>query len=374
MNAFDRQFFDEYFAHYRHALFESDVRNELMAFRDLCRQVRARGSKLIFVGNGASATISSHAATDFTQHAGVRAIAFNDHSLITAFANDYGYEQWVVRALMVYADPGDLVVLISSSGKSPNIINAAAYARDCGLQVVSYSGFSPENPLRTMGSPGFWVDSCAYNLVEAVHLIWILTVANLLELKDEEGLSFLEQRFAEHYHAMYEVDYMTEMAAFRDLCCEVSERGGKLIFAGNGGSASIASHAASDFTKQGKIRSVCFNDHNLMSAFANDYGQEQWIAKCIEAYADSRDALVLISCSGRSKNIINAAILAKQKGLPLVTFSGFDAENPLRDMGQLNFWIDSYNYNVTEAIHSIWIFCVADLLMEKAALNESETK
>lgn len=366
MNAHDRQFFDDYFAHYRQVLFESDVSSELLAFRDLCRQVRARNAKLIFVGNGASATISSHAATDFTQHAGVRAIAFNDHSLITAFGNDYGYENWVAQALEVYADSGDVIVLISSSGKSPNIVNAAAYAREHGLQVVSFSGFLPDNPLRSMGSPSFWADSCAYNVVESVHLIWVLTVANLLEKQDVDGLSFVKQRLAEHYHAMYDSNTMAELTAFRDICQNVSAKGGKLIFAGNGGSASIASHAATDFTKQSRVRTVCFNDHNLMSAFSNDYGQEQWIAQCLEFYADPEDAVVLISCSGRSRNVINAAMLAKEKGLPVVTFSGFDASNPLRELGQLNFWVDSHSYNVTEAIHSIWICCVADLLMEKS--------
>lgn len=365
MDIKDRQFLDNYFEHYRRVLFETDICAELLAFRDLCKQVRASGKKLIFVGNGASATISSHAATDFTQHARVRAIAFNDHSLITAFANDYGYDQWIAQALAVYADPGDVVVLISSSGKSPNVINAALFARDHEIQVVTFSGFSPENPLRTLGVLNLWADSHAYNVVESVHLIWILTVANLLEQNDESANAFLEQRFADHYHTMYNVDPTSDIVAFRDICRDVSKRGGKLIFAGNGGSASIASHAATDFTKQSKVRTVCFNDHNLMSAFSNDYGQENWIAQCVEAYSDPNDALVVISCSGRSRNVINAATLARQKGLQVVTLSGFDATNPLRSLGHLNFWIDSHNYNVTEAIHSIWIFCVADLLMEK---------
>ena len=372
MDENDRQFFDDYFSHYRQVLFESDVSVELLAFRNLCLQVRARGSKLIFAGNGASATISSHAATDFTQHANVRAIAFNDHSLITAFGNDYGYDQWIARALEAYANKDDVVVLISSSGKSSNIVNAAAYAREQGLQLVTFSGFSPNNPLRNMGTPSFWADSCAYNVVESVHLIWVLMAANLLEQPDEAGLSFVQQCLAKYYHAIFDVDCRAEMVALRNLCQNVSAQGGKLIFAGNGGSASIASHAATDFTKQSRVRTICFNDHNLMSAFSNDYGQEQWIAQCLEFYADPEDAVVLISCSGRSKNVINAGLWAKQKGLSVVTFSGFDTGNPLRDLGDVNFWIDSHSYNVTEAIHSIWIFCVADLLMEKMSCAPSD--
>lgn len=365
MDLKDRQFFDAYFEHYKHILLDSAISSELLAFRDICAQVRSRGAKLIFAGNGASATISSHAATDFTQHAKVRAIAFNDHSLITAFANDYGYEHWIARALEVYADPGDVVVLISSSGKSPNIIHAAEYSRKCGLHVVSFSGFSPENPLRNMGDLNFWADSQAYNIVESVHLIWVLMVANLLEQSETDYHSHLKQRFGEYSLALNDVDYWADLASFRDLCRDVSVRGGKLIFAGNGGSASIASHAATDFTKQSKVRTVCFNDTNLMSAFSNDYGHEHWIARCIEVYADPNDAVVLISGSGQSKNVINAARLSNLKNLPVVTFTGFEATNPLKELGQLNFWINNHNYSVTEAIHSIWIFCVADLLMEK---------
>jgi len=367
----DQLFLDDYLARYRRALLSTDVRAELLAFRDMCKRVRSTGNKLIFAGNGASASISSHAATDFTQHAKVRAVCFNDHSLITAFANDYGYEHWAARALEAYSDPGDVVVLISSSGKSPNIVNAAKYVQEQGLQLVVFSGFSPDNPLRTMGKPSFWVNSLSYNFVESVHLIWILTVANLLEQEGEDH-AFLEKHFMDHERALFGFDNRAELVAFRDLCRDISKKGGKMIFAGNGGSASIASHAATDFTKQSKVRTVCFNDHNLISAFANDYGQEYWIAQCIEHYADSRDAVVLISSSGRSKNLINAANLVRKKGLPLVTFTGFDSANQLRELGHVNFWVDSRNYNVTEAVHSIWIFCVADMLMDKAALAAGE--
>ena len=370
INKDDKQFLDEYFDRYRSALANSAVYPELMAFRDLCQRLRDTGNKLIFAGNGASASISSHAATDFTQHAGVRTVCFNDHNLITAFSNDYGYENWVARALEAYADPGDVAVLISSSGRSANIVNAAEYAGKNGLEVVTFSGFSSDNPLRKLGLLNFWVDSRAYNIIESIHLIWVLAAANLIE-QQREDVSFLEKHFQEHEKALFETDHTAKLVNLRDLCRRVSERGGKMIFAGNGGSSSIASHAATDFTKQSKVRTVCFNDHNLISAFSNDYGQEDWIAQCLEFYADPDDAVVLISSSGRSQNVINAAKLAKKKGLPVVTFSGFYSTNPLRELGDENFWVDSRNYNVTEAIHSIWICSVVDMLVGAAEYTVS---
>ncbi len=367
----DQEFLNDYFARYKRALHTPDLNTELLRFRDLSERVRDNGNKLIFAGNGASASISSHAATDFTQHAKVRTVCFNDHNLITAYSNDYGYENWVARALESYADSGDLVVLVSSSGKSSNIINAAEYAREHHLEVVTFSGFAPDNPLRTKGLLNFWVDSRAYNVVESVHLIWILAVANLLD-QGEENPSFLKKHFMEHEQALFEVDHTTELINLRDLCRTVSGRGGKMIFAGNGGSSSISSHAATDLTKQSKVRTVCFNDHNLISAFSNDYGQEHWIEQCIKAYADPNDAVVLLSSSGRSRNVINAANLAKQKGLSVVTFTGFDSTNPLRELGDENIWVDSRNYNVTEAVHAIWICCVVDMLVGKAEYTVSE--
>jgi len=370
MDTNDLQFLDDYFARYKHVLSTTDVYEKLIIFRGLCERVRNTGNKLIFAGNGASASISSHAATDFTQHAKVRTVCFNDHNLITAFSNDYGYENWVARALEAYADPGDVVVLISSSGNSPNIVNAAKYAREQDLEVMTFSGFESDNPLQMMGLLNLWVDSHAYNIVESVHLIWILAVANLLE-QGEKEISFLKKHFREHERVLLGIDYTASLINLRDLCRSVSERGGKMIFAGNGGSSSIASHAATDLTKQSKIRTVCFNDHNLISAFSNDYGQEHWIAQCLDFYADSNDAVVLISSSGRSKNVINAANLARQNGLPVVTFTGFDTTNPLKQLGDENFWVDSQNYNVTEAVHAIWICCVIDMLVGTAEYNVS---
>jgi D-sedoheptulose 7-phosphate isomerase len=276
----------------------------------------------------------------------------------------------VARALEAYADPGDVVVMISSSGRSLNIVNAAIYARETDLEVITFSGFSAENPLREFGEPSFWVDSKEYNTVEATHLMWILAVANLLEQKNN-GCFHWEDHFCRHRQALFEINYSFELIQFRDLCRNVSARGGKMMFAGNGGSSSIASHAAADFTKQSKIRTVAFNDHNLMSAYSNDYGQEQWISQCIDDYADPEDAVVLISCSGQSQNVINAAKIAKQKGLPVVTFTGFDPFNRLRALGQIDFWVDSKNYNITEVVHSILIFCVGDMIASETAYSKS---
>jgi D-sedoheptulose 7-phosphate isomerase len=144
--------------------------------------------------------------------------------------------------------------------------------------------------------------------------------------------------------------------------------GGKVLLAGNGASAAIASHVAVDLTKCAGIRATTFNDVDLITCFANDYGYEHWVAKAIDFYADSGDIVVLISSSGRSPNIVNAGVRTRERGIPLLTFSGFDANNPLRELGDLNLWVDSHRYNIVETTHQCWLLAAVDCLAAGAAL------
>ena len=124
--------------------------------------------------------MASHVAVDLTKAAGLRAVNFNEADLLTCLANDYGYEHWVAKALEFYADPGDLVVLISSSGKSSNIVNGALKARQMKLPLITFSGFDSANPLRKLGDLNFWADSKAYNIIEMTHHVWLLALVDKL--------------------------------------------------------------------------------------------------------------------------------------------------------------------------------------------------
>jgi len=128
------------------------------------------GRKIIFIGNGASASIASHMATDYWKNGGMRAMAFNDAALLTCLSNDCGYENVFGKSVEMFADEGDILVAISSSGKSENILNGVHAARKQGAHVVTLSGFKSDNPLRSMGDINFFVPDEDYGPVEVVHL------------------------------------------------------------------------------------------------------------------------------------------------------------------------------------------------------------
>ena len=175
-------FFTNYFSKL-YALFSNVDNNTLHAAAKKIHLANKKGGKVIIVGNGGSAGIASHATMDFTKVAGYRAVNFNESSTITCLANDYGYENWVKMAIKFYADKNDVVILISSSGKSKNIINAAKMTKKMGITLITFSGFAKNNELKKHGDLNFWVNSNHYNYIENSHQLWILSIIDYLIFK-----------------------------------------------------------------------------------------------------------------------------------------------------------------------------------------------
>tara|TARA_Y100000590_G_C15225705_1_gene828026 strand:+ start:59 stop:607 length:549 start_codon:yes stop_codon:yes gene_type:complete len=146
-----------------------------------------------------------------------------------------------------------------------------------------------------------------------------------------------------------------------DMIKRIKEKNNTIFIAGNGGSSSIASHVSVDFTKVAKIKSLTFNNSNLITCFANDYGHESWIVESIKSYCSKNDLLILLSSSGKSPNIINAAKYCKDGNINLITMSGFDKNNELFKLGNVNFHVDSDNYNYIEMTHHIILVSIVDI-------------
>ena len=182
INKNDKEFLKTYFDEFQKVFSDySSTLDQLIDLKNRIIKTNNNSGKVIIVGNGGSAAIASHFSVDLTKNAKVRSINFNESDLITCFANDYGFENWISMAIEFYAEKEDLVILISSSGKSQNMLNAADKAKELGISsLITFSGFSNKNPLSQKGDINFWVNSEAYNFVENIHQIWLLSLVDLI--------------------------------------------------------------------------------------------------------------------------------------------------------------------------------------------------
>ena len=149
-----------------------------------------------------------------------------------------------------------------------------------------------------------------------------------------------------------------------ELIQDCKKNNGKVYVVGNGGSSSIASHVSVDFAKVANVPSDTFNNANLITCFANDYGHDNWVKEAIKAYTNQNDILILISSSGTSKNIVNAGQYCKDNKIPLITLSGFENDNPLAQLGNVNIHVSSHKYNHIEMAHHIILVSIVDIFAE----------
>lgn len=136
----------------------------------------------------------------------------------------------------------------------------------------------------------------------------------------------------------------------------------EFIILGNGGSNAISSHIAEDYTKTLGKKAICFGDSARMSCYANDYGWSSAYVKFLEHMKTEDCVVILISSSGNSDNILNCAEYCVNLDLPMVTMSGFESNNKLKnlygDKSMLHFWVDSKDYGIVECTHEIILHSV----------------
>jgi len=151
---------------------------------------RETGNKVIFMGNGASYTIANHAALDYMGQTGVITLCASDPAVLTAFSNDFGYDKALERFTQINYRVDDVLVCVSSSGNSSNVVNAAKYVKAIGGNVVAFTGFSIDNELSKIADKNFWVDSDKYNVVESIHNLWLAMICDLMIewMGDEVGV------------------------------------------------------------------------------------------------------------------------------------------------------------------------------------------
>ena len=184
-----------------------------------------------------------------------------------------------------------------------------------------------------------------------------------LRMSFTEYLQALQKILGRTMVSHYEQSYDDIEKAFVDYIgnlYEITQKGNRIFFVGNGGSAGICTHSANDYAKNGGFRCMSLHDGAVLTCLGNDFGFEHIFAKQLEFHAQQGDALIAISSSGRSEDILNAVRQADEIGMFVCTFSGFAPENPLRTMGTLNWYIDSSEYGFVELAHQILIHCALD--------------
>jgi len=156
-------------------------------------QIGDEKRNLYVIGNGGSAGIAAHAVTDFANVCKLKASTLHESSLLTCMANDYGYENALARMLDLVLNPGDVVIAISSSGKSANIVNATAKAKSKGAFSITLTGFVNSNPVREAGDLNIWVDSNDYGLIEVGHQFILHHISDRIGAELKERVHASEQ-------------------------------------------------------------------------------------------------------------------------------------------------------------------------------------
>ena len=163
-------------------------RSDLSVIEGIFLEARSRGALVVFFGNGGSAASATHAVGDFTKTAkagrnsgGIRSMSFSDSlSLFTAYSNDFSFEDAGAHMLEDFAGEGDVLVLISVSGSSPNLINAARAARDLGVTVITLVGQNGSS-LVDVSDAALLVPSSDYQIVENAHMSLIHYFTKVLQ-------------------------------------------------------------------------------------------------------------------------------------------------------------------------------------------------
>jgi len=163
---------------------EYSIDEGFQIWQELTINVREKKQSIYLIGNGASASMASHFAADLAKNAHLHTEVFSDLSLITAISNDMGYEWVFAEPLQRRAKKGDMLVAISSSGNSKNILCAAEVARKIGLKVITLSAMSTQNPLRSSGSLNIYIPAQTYGYAETCHAAILHHWMDMVEIKE----------------------------------------------------------------------------------------------------------------------------------------------------------------------------------------------
>lgn len=171
-------------AFYKGSVKADDYEEGIGLLFDVFSEAKEKGGTLYFVGNGGSAAIASHMTSDFKKNGCMKTGALLDASVITCFGNDFGYDYIYSKQLEQIGEEGDVLVAISSSGNSPDIVNAVLQAKKIGMKVITFSGFKSDNKIKSMGDINVYTAIEQYGIVESVHITILQQVVDAILDRD----------------------------------------------------------------------------------------------------------------------------------------------------------------------------------------------
>ena len=156
---------------------------KLIQIKRILIAAKKKRHKVLIFGNGGSSSIASHFSIDLIKNFKMRCLNFNDNALLSCFSNDYGFEKWISKTIEIFADKDDVIIFISSSGNSRNMIEGIEYARKKNIKnIISFTGGNKNNKLYKKSSISLLVNSNIYNYIENTHQIWLLSIIDAIKL------------------------------------------------------------------------------------------------------------------------------------------------------------------------------------------------
>tara|TARA_Y100001958_G_C21150469_1_gene486776 strand:- start:515 stop:1075 length:561 start_codon:yes stop_codon:yes gene_type:complete len=176
------KYLDKYIENFKLKL--TEVQSQKNSIKDIFKVlIKYKNKNQVHIfGNGGSASIASHFSMDLTNNSVIKCISYNDPSIITCYSNDFKFENWISRTIFKYGKKNDLLILISSSGESKNMINAVKMAKKKKFsKIITFTGFKKNNSLKKIGNLNLWVDSRNYNVVENIHQFYLLLLVDMIK-------------------------------------------------------------------------------------------------------------------------------------------------------------------------------------------------
>ena len=172
-----KNYFKTYFENHFKVLNNVELKDLDNLYFEL-KRIKRKKNKLMIFGNGAGAAIASHVATDFTNVCKLRTYSYDNTSLITCYANDYKFENWITKTIESYQKKNDFIIFLSASGESKNLVNAAKFCKRKRINFFSITGFKKKNKLNKLSSNYCWINSKKYNIIESIQLLILLSLVD----------------------------------------------------------------------------------------------------------------------------------------------------------------------------------------------------